>query len=43
MKKYVKPDVKLVMLAYQDICTASVVDKKGDLVFNDYDFGGTWF
>ena len=42
MKKYVKPDVKLVMLAYQDICTASVVHK-GDLVFSDYDFGGTWF
>ena len=36
MKKYVTPDVVLVLLEYQDICTASPVN--GNANFKDYDF-----
>ena len=37
MKKYVSPDVELVLLEFQDICTASPVGN-GNANFGDYDF-----
>ena len=48
MKKYVKPDVILVLLEYRDIClasggTESVGGKNGLTLGDDYDFGGLWF
>ena len=42
MKKYVTPDAVLVLLEYQDICTASPVGN-GNANFEDYDFeDGSW-
>ena len=38
MKKYVKPNVTLLLVACEDVCTVSVVDGK----FDGYDFNGKW-
>ena len=38
MKKYVTPNAILVLLEYQDICTASTVNQNGNANFKDYDF-----
>lgn len=46
MKKYVKPDVNLVMLNYQDVCAASGESSGAsgnpNLKLDGYDFNGPW-
>ena len=42
MKKYVSPDVTLLILECQDVCTASGVGENNSYESNDYDFGGAW-
>ena len=43
MKKYVTPNVILLFLEYQDICTASI-SEDGTAIFYDYNFeDDAWF
>lgn len=42
MRKYVAPNVSVVLLDQSDVVTASNATNQEGLDFDGYDFGGTW-